>query len=202
MKIEINLDEEKVKELVAEHLVIQVLAENRSNPESRDAFFGMRQGVEKAVKEYLYKNKDAIIERVIERASREMIKKGLPKFLEKGGCWLMDFCKDECQCEDCVEIRNQLINCGDIKLPIGTNLYRPAWDMQGEPFIYEEKITRYRFSKVTKQFQAYMTNKGGYSKNSIGKNVYLSVEEAEKNRRMKVSLINSRGETLKNKNNL
>jgi hypothetical protein len=109
----------------------------------------------------------------------------------------MDFCKDECQCEDCVDIRNQLINCGDIKLPTGTNLYRPAWNMNGEPFIYEETITSYRFSKVTKQLQAYMTNKGGYSKNSIGKNVYLSEKEAEDNRRMRTPLINSGGGTLR-----
>jgi hypothetical protein len=84
MKIEINLDKTKLEELVSEHLVRQVLAEHRSNPESRDAFFGMRAGIEKAVKEYLYKNKDAIIEKVIERASTEMVRKGLPKLLEKG----------------------------------------------------------------------------------------------------------------------
>jgi hypothetical protein len=83
MKIEINLDDKELKDLMSEHLIRQVLAQVRSNPESRDAYFGMRQGVEKAVKQYLYASKEAIIERVVERASNEMVKKGLSKLLEK-----------------------------------------------------------------------------------------------------------------------
>ena len=35
------------------------------------------------IKEMLYANKDEIIEKIVERASREMVKKGLPKLLEK-----------------------------------------------------------------------------------------------------------------------
>jgi hypothetical protein len=51
----------------------------------RDAQFGVKSGVDKAVKEYIYKNKDKIIERVVERASVEIVKKGLPKLLERLG---------------------------------------------------------------------------------------------------------------------
>ena len=83
MKFEVNIDEADLGKLVSEYLVRQILAENRSTPESRDAFFGMRTAVDKAVKEYLYAKKDLIIERVIERASTEMVKKGLTKFLDK-----------------------------------------------------------------------------------------------------------------------
>lgn len=83
MKLELNIDESKLQELVSEHLVQEILARPRSNGASSEAFFGMREGVEKAVKEYLYANKEAIIERVVERASVEMVKKGLPKFLDR-----------------------------------------------------------------------------------------------------------------------
>lgn len=83
MKIEVNLDEEKLKELVSEHLVRQILSENRCNPESRDAAYGIREGMDKAIKQYIYAKKDAIIERVVERAVTEIVKKGLPKLLEE-----------------------------------------------------------------------------------------------------------------------
>lgn len=38
-----------------------------------------------AVKDLVYSRKDEIIEKVVERASREIVKKGLPKLIEKFG---------------------------------------------------------------------------------------------------------------------
>ena len=38
-----------------------------------------------AVKELVYSHKDEIIEKVIDRAAKEIVKKGLPKLLEKVG---------------------------------------------------------------------------------------------------------------------
>ena len=37
-----------------------------------------------AVKELVYFRKDEIVDRVIERATKEIVRKGLPKLLEKG----------------------------------------------------------------------------------------------------------------------
>ena len=36
-----------------------------------------------AVKELIYSHKDEIIERVVDRAAREIVKKGLPKLIER-----------------------------------------------------------------------------------------------------------------------
>lgn len=47
-----------------------------------ELIYGVRDGVDKAVKNYIYSEKDRIIERVVERATREIVKKGLPKLLE------------------------------------------------------------------------------------------------------------------------
>jgi hypothetical protein len=83
MKIEINVDEKELSKLVSEYLVKEILRDYRVSPESREAVFGIRSGVDKAIKEYIYTKKESIIERVIERASIEIVKKGLPKFLDK-----------------------------------------------------------------------------------------------------------------------
>ena len=37
-----------------------------------------------AVKDLVYSHKDEIIEKVVDRATKEIVKKGLPKLLEKG----------------------------------------------------------------------------------------------------------------------
>ncbi len=82
MKIEINIPEERIVELV-EHAIVENILNNRH--ENREAKYGVRSGMDKAVKEYIYSNKDKIIERVVERASVEIVKKGLPKLIENIG---------------------------------------------------------------------------------------------------------------------
>jgi hypothetical protein len=82
MKIEINIPDERIVELV-EHAIVKSILENRH--ENREAQYGVRSGIDKAVKQYIYVNKDKIIERVVERASTEIVKKGLPKLLESIG---------------------------------------------------------------------------------------------------------------------
>lgn len=78
MKFEINIPDERLTELVEDAIVRSVL-----NLDSREWVYGVRTGIDKAVKEYIYKNKETIIERVVERASKEMVRKGLPKLLEE-----------------------------------------------------------------------------------------------------------------------
>ena len=82
MRIEINIPDERIVELV-EQAIVESILENRR--ENREAQYGVRSGMDKAVKEYIYMNKDKIIERVVERASIEIVKKGLPKLIENIG---------------------------------------------------------------------------------------------------------------------
>lgn len=83
MKIEIEVSEENIASIVENEIARQFLQERGS--EYREARYGVRDGVDKAVKNYIYHEKDNIIERVVERATREIVKKGLPKLLEEIG---------------------------------------------------------------------------------------------------------------------
>lgn len=80
MKIEIEINEENIAKFVEEKIARQFMEE--SGKEYGEARYGVRDGVDKAVKNYIYSQKDNIIERVVERATREIVKKGLPKLLE------------------------------------------------------------------------------------------------------------------------
>lgn len=83
MKIEIEVREENIAGLVEEMIARRVMEERSS--EHREAKYGVRDGVDKAVKSYIYSEKENIIDRVVERATREIVKKGLPKLLESIG---------------------------------------------------------------------------------------------------------------------
>ena len=83
MKFEINIDESRIASLVEEKIAENIFAEH--GQEARESRYGVRTGVDKAVKEYIYKNKDRIIEKVVDRASVEMVKKGMLRFLENVG---------------------------------------------------------------------------------------------------------------------
>lgn len=81
MEIKINIDEQYITELVSQEIAKRIV--NERTYENREARIGARIGVDKAVKDYLYSRKEEIIEKVIERASREIVKKGLPKLIEE-----------------------------------------------------------------------------------------------------------------------
>ena len=83
MEIKIKIDEAHIAELVSQEIASLIVAEHRY--ENREAEFGIRDGVDKAIKQYIYSKKDAVIDRVVERASVEIVKKGLPKLLESLG---------------------------------------------------------------------------------------------------------------------
>ena len=83
MKIEINIDENYITELVSQEIAKRIVAEH--SYENREAKHGIRDGVDKAIKQYIYTKKDNIIDRVIERASIEIVRKGLPKLLDRLG---------------------------------------------------------------------------------------------------------------------
>ena len=81
MKIEIEIDENYITELVSQEIAKKIVAEH--GYESREAKYGIREGVDKAIKQYIYSKKDDVIEKVIDRASVEIVRKGLPKLIEK-----------------------------------------------------------------------------------------------------------------------
>ena len=83
MNLEIKIEDERITELV-ELAIVDSVMKNHSYL-LRDAQFGVKSGVDKAIKEYIYKNKGWIIDRVVERATTEIVKKGLPKLLERLG---------------------------------------------------------------------------------------------------------------------
>ena len=81
MKLEIEIDENYITELVSQEIAKRIVAER--GYESREARIGIRDGVDKAIKQYIYSKKDAVIDRVVERAAVEIVKKGLPKLIER-----------------------------------------------------------------------------------------------------------------------
>jgi len=83
VEIKINIDEEYISKLVTDILAEKIVKEHAYG--SRELLKGVRDGTDKAVKQYIYKEKDKIIERVVERATVEIVKKGLPKLLENLG---------------------------------------------------------------------------------------------------------------------
>lgn len=66
MKIEIEIDENYIAELVSQDIARRVVAERGY------------EVVEKAIKLYIYSKKDEVIDRVIERASVEIVKRVCP----------------------------------------------------------------------------------------------------------------------------
>ena len=80
-KITITVDENEIARLVTERIAVAM--EKEYCTESREAKRGIRDGVDKAVKSYVYANKDAIIDRCVARASAELVRKGLPKLIER-----------------------------------------------------------------------------------------------------------------------
>ena len=82
MEIKLEIDEDYIKRMVEDGIVQSALSEHSNKIEIKH---GIRNGVDKAIKEYIYTEKESIINRVVERASVEIVKKGLPKLLESLG---------------------------------------------------------------------------------------------------------------------
>lgn len=78
MKIVIEVSDEELKAAV-----LKTIAESRAVRYEEE--IGIRDAVAAAVKELVYPEKEQIIERCVDRASREMVRKGIPRLLEKAG---------------------------------------------------------------------------------------------------------------------
>ena len=81
MKLEIEIDENYIVELVSKEIARRIIETH--GYENHEARVGIREGVDKAIKQYIYSKKDVIIDRVVERAAVEIVKKGLPKLIER-----------------------------------------------------------------------------------------------------------------------
>jgi hypothetical protein len=80
-EITITVNDAEIVEMVTKMIAKDIAAQYTA--ESRDTKYGIRKGVESAVKEHIYANKDAIIEKCVARASAELVRKGLPKLLDR-----------------------------------------------------------------------------------------------------------------------
>ena len=77
MNFEINIDEEKLQE----SLILEMVKSTTNNYEVK---FELQKAIKEAIKQYIYHNKEEIIQKVVERAAREIVKKGLPILIERG----------------------------------------------------------------------------------------------------------------------
>lgn len=55
------------------------------NRELERKYGGTGKEIQQAVKDIVYSHKDEIIEKVVDRATKEIVRKGLPKLLERCG---------------------------------------------------------------------------------------------------------------------
>ena len=79
-EIKIMLDESAIRQYAEETIAKNIVSQYTA--EYRDAKFGIRKAVERAVKELVYSRKDEIIEKCIARASAELVRKGISKLME------------------------------------------------------------------------------------------------------------------------
>ena len=75
---QINLDDGAIIEQI-NNILNTVLMEQMNHKYSNTGHI-----IAAAVKDLVYSNKDEIIDKVVDRATREIVRKGLPKLLERG----------------------------------------------------------------------------------------------------------------------
>ena len=78
MDIKICIDEKKVQEMVEYEITRNAMSKNEYR-------YDMKKAIGAGIKEFIYNNKEQIIEKVVDRAAKEIVKKGLPKLLERSG---------------------------------------------------------------------------------------------------------------------
>lgn len=75
----ITIDDEKITEQV------NGIINDIFKREMKNKFGETGREITQAVKDVVYSHKDEIIEKVVDRATKEIVRKGLPKLLEKAG---------------------------------------------------------------------------------------------------------------------
>lgn len=87
-EITITVNDNEIAQIVTT-LIAERMAKEYS-AESRETKYGIRQGVEKSVKDYIYSQKDLIIEKCVARASAELARKGVPRLINTWGGKMTD----------------------------------------------------------------------------------------------------------------
>lgn len=82
MQITINIDDSEIERIAIEKIT-DAIAENYHKRYSSEESRGRRKAVQESVKEIIYSDKENLINRCVEQASRELVKKGLPKLIER-----------------------------------------------------------------------------------------------------------------------
>lgn len=77
MKIEIDLDENALRELILNKLASALYLENVTRESNM-----IRLEIKEGVRNIIYKQKEEIINRVVKQASAEMVRKGIAKLLD------------------------------------------------------------------------------------------------------------------------
>lgn len=80
-EIKITINDAEIVDMVTKMVARDMASQYTS--ESRDTKQGIKKGVESAIKDYIYANKDEIIDRCVARASAELVRKALPKMIER-----------------------------------------------------------------------------------------------------------------------
>lgn len=76
-KYMIEIDETKIEEQIC------AILDSILTGQLRNKYTNSERQISAAIKELVYSRKDEIIERIVDRASRELVRKGLPKLLER-----------------------------------------------------------------------------------------------------------------------
>lgn len=76
MQITVNISDDEIKDTILTSIKDSFRGQYETD-------FGIRDATAAAVKELVYSRKDEIIEKCVDRASRELVRKGMPKLLEK-----------------------------------------------------------------------------------------------------------------------
>ncbi len=76
MEIKININEKELEEMIMTFIARETV--NRSSFR-----YDLKNAIGEAVKKYIYSEKDQIIEKVVDRASKELVRKGLPELIER-----------------------------------------------------------------------------------------------------------------------
>ena len=76
MEVKVDIDDNELREVVTSMIAKQLTASWSTERQV------LKRTVADAVKEVVYSEKEFIINMVVERATREIVKKGLPKLLE------------------------------------------------------------------------------------------------------------------------
>ena len=80
-EITITVNDAEIATLIEQKIAESII--KAYSYDAREAKWGVRKSTEKAVKDYVYSRKDEIIERVVARATAELVRKSLPALLER-----------------------------------------------------------------------------------------------------------------------